>query len=92
MTRKCAQCDSRKGMVRFKDKPFTIEHADMTMKVEGLSGWRCEACGETEFDAARPAATPLLVMPWCCATVTGKAMKSGAFAASWVSAKSLLPA
>lgn len=52
MTRKCAQCESRRGMVRFKDETFTIEHAGMITKVEGLSGWRCEACSEVEFDPA----------------------------------------
>lgn len=51
MARKCTQCESRKGMVRFKDETFTIKHAGMTAKVVGLSGWRCEACGEVEFDA-----------------------------------------
>ncbi|HVB88948.1 MAG TPA: type II toxin-antitoxin system MqsA family antitoxin [Beijerinckiaceae bacterium] len=51
MARKCAQCENRKGMVRFEDETFTIEHAGMTAKVEGLSGWRCEACDEVEFDA-----------------------------------------
>jgi len=39
-------------MTRFEDETFTIEHAGMTAKVEGLSGWRCEACGEVEFDGA----------------------------------------
>jgi HTH-type transcriptional regulator/antitoxin MqsA len=52
MTRKCAQCESREGMVRFKNETFAITHAGMTAKVEGLSGWRCEACDEVEFDAA----------------------------------------
>jgi HTH-type transcriptional regulator/antitoxin MqsA len=52
MTRKCAQCESRKSMVRFKDETFTVTHAGMTAKVERLSGWRCAACDEVEFDAA----------------------------------------
>jgi len=52
MARKCAHCKSRKGMVRFTDETFTIEHAGMTSKVKGLSGWRCAACDEVEFDAA----------------------------------------
>ena len=38
-------------MTRFEGKSFTIEHAGMTARVEGLSGWRCGACGEVEFDA-----------------------------------------
>lgn len=51
MARKCVQCESRKDMVRFKDETFTIKHAGMTARIEGLSGWRCAACGEVEFDA-----------------------------------------
>jgi HTH-type transcriptional regulator/antitoxin MqsA len=39
-------------MTRFEDEAFTIKHAGMAATVEGLSGWRCEACGEVEFDAA----------------------------------------
>ena len=52
MARKCLNCEVRKGMTRFAGKTFTIEHAGMTAKVEGLSGWRCGACGEVEFDPA----------------------------------------
>jgi HTH-type transcriptional regulator/antitoxin MqsA len=52
MARNCTSCHSRKGMTRFDDKTFTVTHAGMRTKVEGLSGWRCAACGEVEFDAA----------------------------------------
>jgi HTH-type transcriptional regulator/antitoxin MqsA len=38
-------------MTRFEGESFTIEHAGMTAIVRGLSGWRCAACGEVEFDA-----------------------------------------
>jgi HTH-type transcriptional regulator/antitoxin MqsA len=38
-------------MVRFRDETFAIEHAGLTAEIEGLSGWRCQACGEIEFDA-----------------------------------------
>jgi len=38
-------------MTRFEEETFTIRHAGMTVKVEGLSGWRCDACREVEFDA-----------------------------------------
>jgi HTH-type transcriptional regulator/antitoxin MqsA len=51
MARKCVNCETRKGMTRFKGETFTIEHGGMTATVEGLSGWRCEGCGEVEFDA-----------------------------------------
>ena len=51
MSRKCLNCESRKGMTRFEGETFTINHAGMIARVKGLSGWRCEACGEVEFDA-----------------------------------------
>jgi YgiT-type zinc finger domain-containing protein len=51
VTRKCLNCEARKGMTRFEGKTFTIKHAGMTARVEGLSGWRCKGCGEVEFDA-----------------------------------------
>jgi len=50
MTRKCTGCDSQGGLVRFESEAFTIEHAGTAVTVEGLSGWRCAACGEVEFD------------------------------------------
>lgn len=50
MARECVNCDARKAMTRFEGKTFTIEHAGMAATVEGLSGWRCGACGEVEFD------------------------------------------
>jgi len=52
MARRCQNCETRKGMTRFEGETFTIKHAGMTARVEGLSGWRCEACDEVEFDAA----------------------------------------
>jgi HTH-type transcriptional regulator / antitoxin MqsA len=51
MARHCQNCESRDGMTRFENETFTIEHAGMTVTVGGLSGWRCDACGEVEFDA-----------------------------------------
>jgi HTH-type transcriptional regulator/antitoxin MqsA len=38
-------------MARFEHKTFTIEHGGSRSEVKGLSGWRCGACGEVEFDA-----------------------------------------
>jgi HTH-type transcriptional regulator/antitoxin MqsA len=38
-------------MTRFEDEAFTIDHAGARSKVDGLSGWRCDSCGEIEFDA-----------------------------------------
>lgn len=51
MPRRCLSCEGRKGLTRFEDKTFTVTHAGMTVQIKGLSGWRCGACGEVEFDA-----------------------------------------
>jgi len=51
MARRCINCEDRKGLTRFDGEPFTVEHAGRKVRVEGLSGWRCAACGEVEFDA-----------------------------------------
>lgn len=52
MARKCANCESHRGMKRFEGESFVIEHAGTSATVDGLSGWRCAACGEVEFDVA----------------------------------------
>ena len=52
MPRKCFNCDSRRAMTRFDGETFEIEYQGTKAKVDGLSGWRCENCGEVEFDAA----------------------------------------
>lgn len=51
MARKGVNCDSRKAMKRFEKESFVIEHAGLRATVDDLSGWRCEACDEVEFDA-----------------------------------------
>jgi HTH-type transcriptional regulator / antitoxin MqsA len=52
MPRTCASCGSRKGMTRFENETFIVEHEGRKAKVEGLSGWRCAACAEIEFDTS----------------------------------------
>lgn len=51
MARKCIHCESHKEMTRFENKTFTIKHGNSRIEVNGLSGFRCGACGEVEFDA-----------------------------------------
>jgi YgiT-type zinc finger domain-containing protein len=51
MAHRCPNCSARKQMMRFEGETFPMEHAGLTTMVEGLSGWRCSACGEVEFDA-----------------------------------------
>lgn len=45
----CSSC-GRTDLVRFTDESFSLEHTGQTATVTGLSGWRCQACGEVEFD------------------------------------------
>ena len=52
MPRKCLNCDLRRAMTRFEGETFEVEYAGNKAKVGGLSGWRCDDCGEVEFDAA----------------------------------------
>jgi HTH-type transcriptional regulator / antitoxin MqsA len=51
MSRTCINCESRKGMTRFTNESFDVEHAGKVLKVDRLSGWRCSQCDEVEFDA-----------------------------------------
>ena len=51
MARRCLNCEDRKGLTRFRGETFTVGPAGEKVKVKGLSGWRCGACGEVEFDA-----------------------------------------
>ena len=51
MATKCASCGNGKFLKRFTGESFVVEHAGLKAKVEGLSGRRCGACGEIEFDA-----------------------------------------
>lgn len=51
MSRACGNCESREGMARFEGETFTVEYAGMATTVDGLSGWRCGACEDVEFDA-----------------------------------------
>ena len=55
MARTCVNCDGATAMTRFEDETFPVEHAGTTIRVMGLSGWRCAACGEDMFepDSAR---------------------------------------
>jgi HTH-type transcriptional regulator / antitoxin MqsA len=51
MVKKCLNCESHKALRRFEDETFIVRRAGATMKIEGLSGWRCDDCREIEFDA-----------------------------------------
>lgn len=50
MAQICVDCGSEADLVRFAGESFDLEHAERTVTVAGLSGWRCGTCGEVEFD------------------------------------------
>lgn len=47
----CPDCGAR-GWKRFADETFEVSHAGRRERVAGLSGHRCDACGEVLFDPA----------------------------------------
>ncbi|PYB76990.1 type II toxin-antitoxin system MqsA family antitoxin [Rhizobium wuzhouense] len=47
----CSSCGSVGRMTRFENERHDVVFRDLKTTVEGLSGWRCEGCGEIEFDA-----------------------------------------
>lgn len=48
--RNCTNCGTRNGMSRFENESFTIRHEGFIARIRELSGWRCQACEEIEFD------------------------------------------
>ncbi len=50
MARKCPSCDAESPMTRFEGEAFAIDHGGESQRLEGLSGWRCAACDQVEFD------------------------------------------
>ncbi|WP_320199247.1 type II toxin-antitoxin system MqsA family antitoxin [Agrobacterium sp. rho-13.3] len=51
MTELCMSCDSGARMEAFANETHRIDHRGLVTNVEGLSGFRCAACGEIEYDA-----------------------------------------
>jgi HTH-type transcriptional regulator/antitoxin MqsA len=52
MTKICVCCEAGDEMVPFEGETHRINYRGRTVDVDGLSGFRCPACGEIEFDAA----------------------------------------
>ena len=50
MANTCLNCPSITQMTPFLAESFSLSHAGVTARVEGLSGRRCDACGAVEFD------------------------------------------
>lgn len=44
----CGQC--AKPCTRFENQSFTVSYEGLSREVTGLSGWRCDACGDAVFD------------------------------------------
>ncbi|MFW0758776.1 type II TA system antitoxin MqsA family protein [Pseudomonas sp. H11T01] len=49
-TRQCFTCGAPEGMRYFKGRSETLEVKNLQRRVDDLSGWECQACGEVEFD------------------------------------------
>ncbi len=51
MSHICLSCDAGADMVSFSGETHQVDYRGRTAEVEGLSGFRCPACDEIEFDA-----------------------------------------
>ncbi|PIO96608.1 type II toxin-antitoxin system MqsA family antitoxin [Pleomorphomonas carboxyditropha] len=51
MSRICLGCDAGAEMVPFSGETHRVDYRGATAEVESLSGFRCPACGEIEYDA-----------------------------------------
>ena len=52
MTKICVCCEAGAEMVPFEGETHRVDYRGQSVGVDGLSGFRCPACGEIEFDAA----------------------------------------
>ncbi|WP_277760682.1 type II toxin-antitoxin system MqsA family antitoxin [Pseudomonas sp. A34-9] len=50
-TRQCFSCGALEGMKHFDGRGETISVKGMERRVDDLSGWECQKCGEVEWDA-----------------------------------------
>ncbi|MGE8177775.1 type II toxin-antitoxin system MqsA family antitoxin [Pseudomonas fluorescens] len=49
-TQQCFSCGAREGMRHFEGRGETMSVKGMERRVDDLSGWECQICGEVEFD------------------------------------------
>ncbi len=52
MAKLCVCCDAQREMTAFVNETHQVVFRDLTRDVDGLSGFRCGACGEIEYDQA----------------------------------------
>ena len=50
-TQQCVSCGAREGMRHFAGRGETLSVKGMERRVDDLSGWECQKCGEVEWDA-----------------------------------------
>ncbi len=50
MTRICVCCDAGGEMVPFANETHQVSYRNLQAEVTGLSGFRCSACDEIEYD------------------------------------------
>lgn len=51
MSKMCVGCGAEESMTAFENEQHEVSFRGLTAQVDGLSGMRCSACGEIEFDA-----------------------------------------
>jgi len=49
-TQQCFSCGAREGMRHFDGRSETMSVNGMERRVDDLSGWECQMCGEVELD------------------------------------------
>lgn len=50
MAKMCVCCEANSEMTPFFNETHQVAFRDLKADVEGLSGFRCSACGEIEYD------------------------------------------
>lgn len=50
-TQQCFSCGAREGMRHFEGRGETLSVKGMERRVDDLSGWECQQCGEVEWDS-----------------------------------------
>lgn len=49
-TQQCVSCGAPVGMVHFEGRGETLSAKGMERRIDDLSGWECQKCGEVELD------------------------------------------
>ncbi|MCJ8206331.1 type II TA system antitoxin MqsA family protein [Pseudomonas sp. RGM2987] len=50
-TQQCFSCGAPQGMSHFEGRGETLAIKGLERRVDDLSGWECQMCGEVEYDA-----------------------------------------